>query len=70
MVLAINAETTPSARVAPNVLSGGSGENELDMNAKTVVTTASIKATLIESNDWTHASAADLEDERAFSYPL
>ena len=50
-VLAKKADMTPSANVAPKVLSGGRGEKEFDRKAKTVVTTASIKATRIESKD-------------------
>ena len=54
-VLAINAQTTPNANVIPKVCSGGKGDSELAKNADTVVTTASVNATLIIENDLIHA---------------
>ena len=57
-VLAMKAETTPSAKVIPNVLRGGSGEKEFERKAKTVVMTARVNAILSDEKDSTQASAA------------
>ena len=58
MVLAAKAETTPRASVNPKVLSGGSSDDMLARNAKTVVTTASDRASRSTENASTHALAA------------
>ena len=66
-VLARNADTTPRARVAPNVLRGGKGEREFARNAKTVVVTANDSATLSSIRALAHASAELLESPLALS---
>ena len=49
---------------------GGSGDKELARNADTVVTTASVKATLNIEKALIHACAAELVCFLASSYPL
>ena len=58
MVLATKADTTPRARVNPNVLSGGNSEKVLAKKANTVVTTAKERARRRTEIDSTHAFAA------------
>ena len=66
----MNAHTTPNANVMPKVRNGGSGDKELARNADTVVTTASVKATLNIENALIHACAAESVYFLASSYPL
>ena len=61
---------TPSASVAPNVLSGGRGDRELARNAKTVVITARESATLSSIKALAQASAELLDASFARSYAL
>ena len=61
---------TPSASVAPNVRRGGRGDSELARKAKTVVITASDRATLSSIKAFAHASAELLESSFARSYAL
>ena len=66
-VLAINADTTPNAKVSPNDFSGGKGDRKLARKAKAVVTTDRVSANLRIENERTQASAGLRDFSLVFS---